>query len=124
MKIRCRNNFGLIIAAILNVLLLLNATLVTSSSLSSLSVGHHNEESVLRTEVFGQQQQQLVQQNFLVGIASLGAFYENRTQCGQELELLLNAIAKQEVWGLKGVFMVSRSNEALFMIKCNLVIYN
>lgn len=63
-----------------------------------------NEESVLVTKAVDDDGvQQLVEHNFLVGIASLGAFYENRTQCGQELELMLNAMAKPEVWGLKGV---------------------
>ncbi|XP_065368852.1 nose resistant to fluoxetine protein 6-like [Calliphora vicina] len=60
----------------------------------------HDKESVLRTEAMAGVQQ-LVEHNFLVGIASLGAFHENRTKCGQELEIMLNAMAKHEVWGLK-----------------------
>lgn len=47
----------------------------------------------------------LVRQNFLVGIASLGALNEsNNTRCGQELEMLLRASVDREVWALKGVF--------------------
>ena len=70
-------------------------------------------KNVLRKEVITtiggdhhqQQQQQLVEHNFLFGIASLGAFYENQTQCGKELEIMLNAITKNEVWGLKGALI-------------------
>lgn len=58
--------------------------------------------------------QQLVQHNFLVGIASLGALHENNTQCGRELEMLLQAIAKREVWGLKGV----RTRVCVFTCVC------
>ncbi|XP_075165922.1 nose resistant to fluoxetine protein 6-like [Haematobia irritans] len=47
-------------------------------------------------------QQPLAQENFLIGIASLGVLHEtNNTQCGQELEIFLKAIADRKVWAIK-----------------------
>ncbi|XP_073844590.1 nose resistant to fluoxetine protein 6-like isoform X2 [Musca autumnalis] len=49
-----------------------------------------------------QQRMALAKQNFLVGIASLGALHEtNNTRCGQELEMLLQAVTDHKIWALK-----------------------
>ncbi|KAM7343504.1 nose resistant to fluoxetine protein 6-like [Cochliomyia hominivorax] len=74
-----------------------NATAVTNES----SLLQQTEESVLFMKAVDDGVQQLAKHNFLVGVASLGAFYENQTKCGQELELMLNAISTNEVWSLK-----------------------
>lgn len=96
------------VSSVVAIVRIINAvTLVTSSVVE-------NAENVLRTKLGGDnEQQQLVKDNFLVGVASLGAFYENNTQCGQELELLLKAIAKHEVWGLKGVCVFCTNEKIL-----------
>ncbi|TMW46892.1 hypothetical protein DOY81_008030 [Sarcophaga bullata] len=89
---------------VLVVLSILNAVAITQSE--------NVVKNVLRKEAIAsidgdqqQQQQQLVEHNFLFGIASLGAVYENQTQCGKELEIMLKAITKNEVWGLKGAII-------------------
>uniref|UniRef100_A0A1I8QBL2 Nose resistant-to-fluoxetine protein N-terminal domain-containing protein n=1 Tax=Stomoxys calcitrans TaxID=35570 RepID=A0A1I8QBL2_STOCA len=51
-----------------------------------------------------QQRLVLARQNFLVGIASLAAVHETiNTRCGQELEMLLQAVEDREVWAMKVV---------------------
>lgn len=89
---RCSSN-AVLVAVALSILNTLAATQSTNIVKNVL-----RKESL--TSFSGHQQ--LVEQNFLFGIASLGVTYENQTQCGQELEMMLNAITKNEVWGLKG----------------------
>lgn len=99
-----KNRVALVIMAVLSVFVFNASTLANTLSPSAALVPQTvEEESVLVTKAVNVEVQQLVEHNFLVGIASLGALYENHTQCGQELELMLNAMIKPEVWGLKGV---------------------
>lgn len=70
-------------------------------------VGCRNGSTVASERVANSNQQRLAlaKQNFLVGIASLGALHEtNHTRCGQELEMLLQAVTDHRLWALKGVF--------------------
>lgn len=98
-----KNRVAPVVAVTLSVLCVFDLNGLVAMSLSSLSSQlEKDKESGLRMEAV-EGVQQLVEHNFLVGVASLGAFYENDTQCGQELEIMLNAIARHKVWGLKGV---------------------
>lgn len=101
------NRVARIVAVTLSVLCVfgLNGLVVAMSPTTPSLRLEQVKESGLRMEAVDGVEQ-LVEHNFLVGVASLGTFYENQTQCGQELEIMLNAMARHKVWGLKGVLYV------------------
>lgn len=49
----------------------------------------------------------LIEHNFQVGVASLLNLYENNSKCGEELQVMLNAISDKELWGIKGLYVIS-----------------